>query len=92
MESIKNHVYGLKKKRDQRCKKFSIRREERTRGGRVNWRKITDRFYGHVQIWQLEFFFFIFFLADCRVPYEAIKPTFAPPIPVTSGNKGEDGR
>lgn len=38
------------------------------------------------------FFFFLFFLANCRVPYEAIKPTFAPPIPVTSGNKGEDGR
>lgn len=91
MESIKNQsVYGLKKKRDQRCKKFSIRREERTRGGRVNWRKITDRSRTDLAIGI--FLFFLFFLANRRVPYEAIKPTFAPPIPATSGNKGEDGR
>lgn len=51
------HVYRLRKRRDQRCKKFSIRREERTRGRRVNWRRIADRFHDHVQIWQLELFF-----------------------------------
>lgn len=51
------HVYRLKKRRDQRCKKFGIRREERIWGGKINWRRIADRFHDHVQIWQLELFF-----------------------------------
>lgn len=34
----------------------------------------------------------IVFSANCRVPCGAIKPTFAPPILVSLGNKGEDRR
>lgn len=42
----------------QIAKNVGIKRKERRAwDGKVNWRRIADRLYGCVQIWQLELFF-----------------------------------